>query len=70
MRIPDKSHMTTPLTNPSGSNYFNNKHEDFDQIDSYAIPSEIIPGYSYSASLVSQKWNPCWLICINKLIWH
>ena len=45
------------LTSSSGTNHVLNKHEEFDQYGSIAMPSEIIPFYSYPASLVNQK--PC-----------
>ena len=31
------------LTSLSSTNYVPNEHEDFDQYDSYAIPSKIVP---------------------------
>ena len=43
------------LTSSSGTNYVPNEHEDDDQYDSYAIPSNIIPYQSYPKSLVSQN---------------
>ena len=40
------------LTNSSDSNYVPNEHEDVDQYDPYAIPSEIMPCWSYAESLI------------------
>ena len=42
------------LTSSSGTNYVLNKHEDVGQYGPYAIPSEVMPCYSYPASLVNQ----------------
>ena len=43
------------LTSSSGTNYVPNEHEDDDQYDSYAIPSNIIPYQSHPKSLVNQN---------------
>ena len=43
------------LTSTTGTNYVLNEHEDVDQCDTYAIPSEIMPCYSYPTSLVNQN---------------
>ena len=42
----------------SGTNYVPNEHEDDDQYDSYAIPSNMIPYQSYSKSLVNHNEIP------------
>ena len=47
----------------SSTNYVLNEHEDFDQYDSFAIPSKIMPCYSYPASLVNQNEIPIDLLC-------
>ena len=39
---------------PHGLNYVFNEHLNFSQHDTYAIPSEIILWYSYSASSKNQ----------------
>ena len=44
-----------------GYNYVLNAHEDFDQYGSFAIPSKIMPCYSYPASWVNQ--NEIDLLC-------
>ena len=51
------------LTSSSGANYVLNKHEDFDQYGSFAIPFETMPYYSYPASLVNQNEIPIELSC-------
>ena len=43
------------LTSSSGTNYVLNEHEDVDQYDSYAIPSELALYQSHPESLVNQK---------------
>ena len=40
--------------NLSATNCVLNEHEDVGQYDPYAIPSEVMPCYSYPASLVNQ----------------
>ena len=47
----------------SGTNYVLNEHEDVDQYDSYAIPSKIMPCWSYPESLVNQNEIPVELSC-------
>ena len=39
----------------SGTNYVPNEHEDIDQYDSFAIPSEIMLYQSHPVSLVNQN---------------
>ena len=51
------------LTSSSGTNYVPNEHEDVDQYDSYAIPSKIMPCWSYPESLVNQNEIPVELSC-------
>ena len=51
------------LTSSSGINYVLNKHDYFDQYGSFAIPSELMPRYSYPASLVNQNEIPIELSC-------
>ena len=51
------------LTNSSGTNHVLNGHEDVDQYDSYAVPSKIIPCWSYPESLVNQNDIPIELLC-------
>ena len=51
------------LTSSSGTNYVLNGHEDVDQYGSYAIPSKIIPCYSYPESFVNQNDIPIELLC-------
>ena len=46
------------LTSSSGSNYVSNGHEDVDQYNLYAIPSEIMPSQSDPASLMNQNEIP------------
>ena len=46
-----------------GTNYVPNEHEDVDQYDSYAIPSKIMPCWSYPESLVNQNEIPVELSC-------
>ena len=46
------------LTSSSGTNYVPNKHEDVDQYDPHAIPSEIMQFFSYPESLVNQNEIP------------
>ena len=43
------------LTNSSGTNFAPNGHEDFDQYGPNAIPSDIMPCYSYPEGLKNQK---------------
>ena len=42
------------LTSSSGTNCVLNEHEYIGQYGSYVILSEVMPGYSYPASLVNQ----------------
>ena len=42
------------LTNSSGTNYVLNEHEEVGQNGPYVILSEVMPCYSYPASLVNQ----------------
>ena len=51
------------LTSSSGTNYVPNEHEDIDQYGSFAIPSKIMPCYTYPASLVNQTEIPIELLC-------
>ena len=51
------------LANSTGTNHGLNKHEDFDQYGPYAIPSEVMPCYSYPTSLVNQTEIPIDLLC-------
>ena len=51
------------LMSSSDTNYALNEHEDFDQYGSFAILSEIIPCYSYPASLVNQNGILSDLLC-------
>ena len=46
------------LTSSSDSNYVPNEHEDVDQYDPYAIPSEIMPYQSNPESLLNQDESP------------
>ena len=46
------------LTSSSDTNYVPNKHENVDQYDPYAIPSAIMPRWSYPESLVDQNEIP------------
>ena len=46
------------LTSSSGTNYALSDHEDVDQYGPYAIPYEVMPCYSYPASLVNQNKIP------------
>ena len=46
--------VTYNVNSASGSNCVIHEHEDIDQYGSYAIPSEVLPCYSYHASLVNQ----------------
>ena len=41
-----------------GTNYIPNEHGDFKRYCPYAIPSAIMPLYSYSASLLNQTKTP------------
>ena len=43
------------LTSSSGINYVPNEHEKFEQYDSYAKSSEIMPCYSYAENSVKQN---------------
>ena len=51
------------LTSSSGTNYVPNKHEDVDQYDSYAIPSELVLYQSHPESLVNENEIPVELSC-------
>ena len=51
------------LTSSSGTNYVPNVQKDVDQYGSYAIPSKIMPSYSYPESLVNQNEIPVDLLC-------
>ena len=51
------------FTSLSGTNYVLKEHEDFDQYGPYAVPSELIPCYSYPASFVNQNEIPIDLSC-------
>ena len=51
------------LTSSSGTNYAQSDHEDVGQYGLYAIPSEVMPWYSYPASLVNQNKIPIDLLC-------
>ena len=43
------------LTSSSGINHVPNEHEKFEQYDSYAKSSEIMPCYSYAENSVKQN---------------
>ena len=43
------------LTSSSGTNYVLNQHEDVEQYGPYVILFEVMPCYSYPASLVNQS---------------
>ena len=51
------------LTSSSGINHVLDEHDDVDQYGSFAIPSELMPCYSYPASLVNQNEIPIELSC-------
>ena len=51
------------LTNSSGINYVPNEHEDVNQYGSFAIPSKMVPCYSYPVSLVNQNEILIELLC-------
>ena len=51
------------LTSSSSTNYVLNEHEDVDQYESFAIPSEIMLYQSYPESLVNQNEIPIELLC-------
>ena len=49
--------------NSFDTNYILNDNKDLGQYDQNAIPSQIIPFYSYPASLMNQNETPIELIC-------
>ena len=49
----------------SDSNYVTNDHEDVDKYGSFAIPSWIMPCYSYPVSLVNQNEISVDLLCLD-----
>ena len=51
------------LTSSSGTNYVPNEHDDVDQYDRHAIPSEIMSCKSNPLSLVNQNEIPVALSC-------
>ena len=53
--------------NSYDTNYIFNDDKDLDQYDLYAIPSRIMPGYSYPASWWIKMKS---LLSVNELIWH
>ena len=53
------------LTSSPYTNYVFNEHEDVGQYGPYAMPSEVMPCYSYPVSLVNQLENPYWLIMLT-----
>ena len=51
-----------------GTNYALNEYLDFTQYDPCAIPSEVIPWYSYPVNLRISSWKPYWVIMLTNLL--
>ena len=53
-----KSLLSWHVDNSSGTNHVINEHEDFGQYVTYAIPSQVMPCYSYLVSFMNQSVIP------------
>ena len=66
-------HMWYSLRWCHGTNYVPNEHEDVDQYDSFALPSDLMLYQSHPESLVNQNeilMKSLLSYRINELIWH
>ena len=57
------------LMSSSESDYVPNEHEDVDKYGWFAISSEKNAMLKLFCKFGPLKWNPCWLIMLNELIW-
>ena len=66
-------HMWYSLRWCHGTNYVPNEHEDVDQYDSFALPSDLMLYQSHPESLVNQNeilMKSLLSYRVNELIWH